>query len=558
MHPLLKTYIERINDGLLGSTLDQCSRWAENRIIMPPHNGHPKRPLSFEDFPWVREILNSRAQWNWVRKGAQVGLTVAGMVRGFHEVDYFGKDTLYLLPTDKAATLFSKTRLKKLVTMSPYLSRRVEDSIEVKMIGTSCLYIRGANGDINIKSTPADRLILDEVDEMDERQLWLAFERLSGQKDKVIWGMSTPTLPNHGIDKLFQKSTQEHFFFDCPHCKEEIELLWENSFVLCGESVDDPRCRESYLKCPICECKLDHWTKPKWLADGRWKPTALDADPDTRGFWLSQLYSTSVSPGELAIAYFRGMGDEEAKKEFYNSKLGLPYVEDGAQVTDAHIDRCITKYTFGSSLPTVGTRDIITLGIDQGSLHHAVAVKWELDKNALFGDVNDKAKGKIIGVERILQDDWNSFADLMRRYQVRACVVDFFPDPTNARAFARKFRGFVWLCQYVVGRGAREVTETEDNYGANIVKVDKASWLSKSLGRVMSSQIELPIDISYTFRQQLKNQIRVHKRGIDGNFQADWVKLADDHFGHALNYAEIALRMLDPSTLTNENMDSIR
>ena len=39
-------------------------------------------------------------------------------------------------------------------------------------------------------------------------------------------------------------------------------------------------------------------------------------------------------PARLVIAYFRGQGDEVANKEFHNSKLGLPFIGENAQVTD--------------------------------------------------------------------------------------------------------------------------------------------------------------------------------------------------------------------------------
>src|SRR5690606_23565103 len=173
--------IERVADIIRGSTLDTCYRWAQHRIVMPAEDGRPAGPYSAERYPWVPEILNSRARFNWVVKGAQVGLTVCGMVRAFYEVDYHNNNVLYVLPTDRVAASVSKTRFDPLIASSPYLKSRVNELSEYKQVGLSFLFVRGANGDINIKSTPVARLMLDEIDEFTDRQIRLCFERLSGK-----------------------------------------------------------------------------------------------------------------------------------------------------------------------------------------------------------------------------------------------------------------------------------------------------------------------------------------------------------------------------------------
>ena len=547
-----------IYEGLRSSTLGDCYRWCRARRWMLPINDQPAGWYSAENYPWVPEILNSRATYNWVMKGAQLGLTECGINRAFYEVDHEAQDTMYVLPTGEAAKLFSKTRLKNAIRLSPYLRRRVDDSQEVKQIGTASLYIRGANGDINLKSTPVSRLVLDEIDAMAERQIWLALERLSGRRDKIVWGMSTPTFPHFGIHKLVLNSTQEHFFFECPSCGKQIELLWPDSFAIRGESLDDPDCSKSFIKCYLCHDILPHEHKTQWLKTGRWKRTAIDCDPDVRGFLLNQLYSPSESPTDIARAYHKGQGDEAARREFFNSKIGVPYVEDGAQIGDEHIDACLRDYSLQAELPRRGDPALITLGIDQGAFHHWVAVKWSFPKTLNGGNVNDVARGKVIGIGRVLQDDWDSLYQLMQLYAVKMAVIDHYPDPTHPRHFARKFGGYVYLCQYVVGRAPQEIQTKEDSFGANIVKVDKVSWLSKTFSRIMTGGIDLPRDIPFEFRRQIKGQVRTFKRGPDGNFQAEYARLHDDHWGHALNYAEIALKVLDPPMFSTDTISSIR
>lgn len=533
-----------LQETLLNQTFDVCSRWAVNRRTMQDGSQY-----SLEDYPYVRDILDSRAKKNWIRKGAQVGLSEAAFTIGFFEVDYHQRDVLYYFPTVKMAKRFSKTRFSQAISLSDYLRKAVRtDTDELKQIGNATLHILGAQGS-DLHGTSTGRLILDEIDKWTARQIYLAEERISGQKDEdtIVWGFSTPTYPDFGIDKYYKDSTQEHFFFDCPHCSEEIELLWEDSFELHGENVDDPAVHNSYLKCSKCQKELEHSKKKEWLSTGRWVATNPDADPSiSRGFWVSQLYSPTVTPATIAIKYLRGIGDEDARREFYNSCLGIAYIEDAHQVNDTHIDDCIKRYSLGEVRPTFASDGLFTLGIDQGGpVHHWVAIKWLFDRDAV-GDPNDRAKGRVVGLGRILHDDWASIHGLMRGYQIRMAVIDYFPEPTNARIFARKFEGGVYLCQYVTGTSGREVRTTEDDYGANLVKVDKVGWLSKTLGRVMAGGIELPLDLPKEFRDQIKAPVRSLKT-VDGQPVATYVETGADHYAHALNYAEIALKVLDPS-----------
>jgi hypothetical protein len=550
-------------------TLGKCSRWAVVRRIMPDGT-----PYSIADYPYVKAILDSRAKKNWIMKGAQTGLSEAGFTIGFFEIDYHGKDVIYYFPTGKTAERFSKTRFSTAIKASPYLKSVVTtDGLDIKQIGNATLHILGAGSDSNLKSTSAARVILDELDEWTERQIYLAEERLSGQKegDRITWGLSTPIYPNLGIHKQYLQSTQERYFFDCPHCSETIKLDWvdgfnadddrdKGSFYLIGDYQSDPAVHASYFKCSECHEELHHGSKAEWLklvehgGSGRWVATNPDADPSlSRGFHVSQLYSPTQSPGDIAIKFLRGRGDEAARRLFYNDCLGLPFIEDSHQVNDTHIDEAVhTGIQFSladpDTIPKNRHSGIYTLGIDQGGLYHSwVAVKWMFDVTR-DGDPNDKAIGQLVGLGQIDQDDWGSIHGLMNTWQVLHAVIDYFPEPTNARKFARKFRGAVHLCQYVTGSSGREIRLTEDEHGANLVRCDDTGWMTQALGRLMGGDLDLPLDLPMAFR----NHVKVPVRSLSftgGKYVASYADnhQRPDHYAHALVYAEIALKILNPA-----------
>jgi hypothetical protein len=485
---------------------------------------------------------NSQAPFNYAMKGAQLGVTEILINLAFYALDQLHRDVLYVLPTTKNSSDFSKSRFTPALKNSPYLASLFTDinSIELKQAGSNTLYIRGSRGDSNLKSIPVSVLLMDEVDEFSQRAVALALERLSGALLKTVWGISTPTVPNYGIHKLYKDSTQEHFMFKCPCCSRQTELLWPDCVEIHGEHISDPRCHDSFLKCKECGGRLDHQAKPDWLKTADWESTNHGSNPAVRGFAISQLYSFTVSPGEIAVAHFKGFGNEAENVEFHNSKLGLPYIGDGAQIVDADIDACICNYTKNCDRPSGGER-LITMGVDQGKWNYIEIAEWFIDK--FSSDLNVAAKCKVLYEFKVHEEDRDRVLDeLMREWQVQACVIDPDPSPMEARRFARRFPGFVWLCRFRRGVTAKEISEVDDGEGAPMVHADRANWFSAALGRFREPRrIELPRDISHDYREHIKAPVRTYKRDENDNPQAVYVSTATDHFALARVYNEIAL-----------------
>lgn len=543
MSSLLEDLKNCIADGLRDRTLTSCSRWAANRRIM---GGDFAGPYSWKHHPWVRELHDSWAPFNVAMKGAQLGVTEVAINRALYIIDKMKRDVLYVLPTTVTASDFSKTRFGGALSLSPYLKNLFTDtnSVGLKQAGANALYIRGSRGDSNLVSIPVSELILDEVDRMQQRTITLALERLSGQLHKHVWAISTPTIPEYGIHKLYLKSSQEHYYFRCPACSRLTELVWPECIEIIGESINDPRCNESFLKCKECKNKLHHEAKPEFLAAGDWQSTLTSPNMDFRGFHVNQLYSFTVTPGELVVAHFRGFGDEFAAKEFHNSKIGLPYIGTGARISDAMIDDAIKDYTTAGDRPTIGGQRLITLGADQGKTGYIVIKEWFIEGNP-GNDINAVAIPKVVWFGKFGEDEWGLLDDLMREWQVLYAVVDADPQINEARRFCKRFHGYAALCRYRRGQSAKEISVAEDDTGVPMLTVDRTNWLTATLGRFKSRppRIQLPRDIAHDFRDHLKNLVRTYERDETGNVTATFVEIGPDHFAHACNYAEIALPM---------------
>jgi len=535
-----------IADGLQNQTLTNCLRWAQHRRVM---GGDFEGPYSTKYHPWVKEMHLSKAPVNYCMKGAQLGLTECTINLAFYAIDMLKKDVLYVLPTSRNASDFSKSRFNTALKLSPYLKAIFTDvnSIELKQAGSNTLYIRGSRGDANLKSIPVSVLLLDEIDEMSQRAISLSLERLSGQLSKTVWGISTPTVPNFGIHKLSQDSTQELFVFKCPCCGRHTHLIWPDCIEIIGEGVHDQRCYESFLKCKKCGGRLEQKDKPNWLRKAKWEIGNQNGNPDIRGFTINQLYSYTVNPGELVIAYFRGFGDEAANVEFHNSKLGQPYIGDGAKISEDDIEACIKGHSKDDPRPISGER-IITMGVDQGKIGYVEITEWFFDQYS--NDLNVAATAKVL-YETKFGENWSLLDELMREFQVLACVVDADPQILEARRFSRRFPGYVWLSRFRRGVTGKEISVSDDDSFAPIATVDRSNWFSAALGRFREPRrIILPRDVSMEYRQHIQAPIRTYvregtveekkKRQTD-NLVAKYISTGPDHFALARVYSEIAL-----------------
>jgi hypothetical protein len=533
---LLTDFGEVLNQGLVSRTLSTCSRWVQHRRIM----GEPlSGPYSFKFHPWCKEVHDSKAGFNTIMKSAQMGLTEVAINVAFFTVDVLKRDVLYVLPTALNASDFSKSRFNTALLYSEYLKGLFTDTntVGLKQAGGTNLYIRGSRGDSNLKSIPVSVLILDEADEMDQRAIWLALERLSGQLHKFVFSLSTPTIPNFGIHKLYLQGTQEHFYFKCPRCGRRTEFMFPDCLEICGEGISDPNIKKSYLKCKECKKRIEHEEKPEFLKAAFWEPTVA-VDDDHRSFYINQMYSYTVKPWELAAAYFRGIGDEAAMVEFFNSKQGLPYIPDGGQVTDGEIENAIRRYVKSDQRPDIGTDSCIVLGVDQGKMNHCVVVEFTTSGK---GDLNAAAHAKVLAEFKLPGDDFETLDPLMREWQIKACVIDADPQINDARRFARRFPGYVYLCRYRRGVTGKELQVSEEDSGAPIVTVDRTNWLDASMGRFHSDRVHLPADCSLEFKDNIKALVRTYEKDDQGNPKAVYLNTGPDHFAHAFNYAEIAL-----------------
>ncbi len=541
---MITLFKETIASGLKRRTITTPSRWASNyRVMGPPVPGK----WTPEPAPWTRAMHDSIAPINVGQKSAQMGYTETVLNITLFRIDIKNESCLYILPTKTPdASEFSAARFDAALELSPHISNLFSNVKNVghKRAGTANLYIRGSNSRSALKSIPVVFIVFDELDEMNQENIPLAEERTAFQAEPQIWKISTPTIPNKRINAAFLDSTQEHYYFKCPSCSKYIELIFPDSLVIVGETENDPKIFDSHIICTSCKNKINHEDKKYFLKDGIWQPTG-DPQNTTRGFYINQLYSINRPPWKTVQAYFKAQVDKVREQEFFNSKLGLPHIVEGAQINDIEIGSCIGNYIRAQASPE---NVIITMGVDQGRWLHYEVCAWKFP--TLGNDLNMMAECQVITMGKCV--DFSDLDILMKQYQVMVAVIDAQPDRRIAYEFACRFWGHVKLCFYAQGQTVKTITIDPDESQHKIV-VDRTSWLDAALNRFHINTISLPRDTTEEYKDHLKNLVRHYRENSKGDPIAEYINTGPDHYAHARCYSELALP-LAASLTTNKNI----
>lgn len=436
-----------------------------------------------------------------------MGLTSKAMLKVAYGARYEGyRGILYLFPSKSDVTDFSKGRIDPLIQENPDTIGswiRDTDAANIKRIWNAFLYLRGMKSRVGLKSVPADLIIFDELDEAPQNAIDMAMERMAHSEYKEVMKLSNPTLPDYGIDKAFQETDQRYWLLRCEKCGEYTCL--ENTFPHCLIEANGKVIRA----CSKCKGELNP-AVGEWVAK---KPSITDK----RGYHYSQLFSQFVDPREI-LHQFRTTTN---LTDFYNLKIGIAYVEAQNRLSIQEVlDLC------GSDGIASEDPGPCFMGVDQGADLHVVIGKKARQK-----------AGKIIHLG--IYKDWEELDRLMKNFHISRCVVDALPETRNARAFAQRHKGRVYLNYYNEHqRGSYAWNDAE-----LIVQCNRTESLDASHKEITDQSIILPkeCDIVKTFADHLHNVAKkLQEDDETGSKRYVYVKLGPDHFRHAFNYEAMA------------------
>ena len=352
--------------------------------------------------PQLRGLYADRHPRIVIQKAAQVGISEFLINSAFWAADiaWGGRgNAIYYLPTLVMADDFSQARIDKAIEESWHLAERVgprrgrrgADRVNLHRVGAGHVYVRGTEHDRHMTGVDADVVILDELDRMRPGVYARALARLGSAEHPLLRVASTPTHPNLGINLLFQLGDQRRWFTKCQYCRLEQFRTWE-------ENVDVER---QVVVCRRCRCELPAETDGQWIA-------TMPEQGEIHSYHLSKLDSRFLDV-PAAIEASRS-SDPLRVDEFYNNDLGEPHVSEGAGLSIPDLDGCRGQFTRERE------GEVVLMGVDVGRVLHVVIRTFRRASSESRLDFAETVRS------------FDELPELMRRFDVRWCVIDAQPE----------------------------------------------------------------------------------------------------------------------------------
>ena len=486
---------------------EPLAAWALRRIRLDG------KPFSFEGHEYLRALFDDTAPHIALCKGTQVGGTTMAILRAIHTC-IIGLDVMYFFPTRSDVLDFSRARVNPLIAENPFLAKLVADTdtMGVKQIGDAHLYFRGMQSAVGMKSVPADLIVFDELDEAEPQAKAMARERLGHSDYKRIVELSNPSLPDYGIDEIFQRSDQRHWTVRCTACGTWTALDQEFPRKL-GQDVKIilPRPDGSFYRaCPKCSASLD-------MAAGEWVPQFQSRS--IHGYRISQLISSKVDPAEIMEEYRHTRYPER----FYNLKIGIPWADLERRVDAA------TVLSLCTDAPLLESSEAnCVMGVDTGRSLHVVILQEV--------DIADKNQRLVYLAEC---HDFSELSALIKRFRVDQCVIDSLPETHATREFAKAHHGVVYMSRFVESQRGEPKWDASEQ----IVSVNRTDALDASRAALRSGLLSLPR------RQPLIEEFAAHisadAKVLDEDEETGikkyrYIKTGVNHYSFAFTYAWMA------------------
>lgn len=380
-------------------------------------------------------IAEARGRTVVMMKCAQVGFTVMEMLAAIYMALKFTpcKVGMYL-PDRTLAAAKSSERFMPVVRTIPEaydkLIDRGEDggdkgegNVMIRNMADSRFHFMWTSGKVMTESFPMDVISYDEVQEIVPSDIEKTDERMSASRIKFKLMGSTANWPDSDIHYWYKRGTQHQFWTECPHCFASNVL--DDYFPECikfDQASDDYR----YV-CKECGGWIDDPQRGAWRAQ----------HPESKitSVHFPQVLSPTVTPREIIESFFNA----DNMKNFYNRKLGKPYTDPSqVPINLEMLNACVEEGKRAGVVWQKSGKETY-MGIDQMGAFNICIIKQRLSDG----------RQAVIHVEEIYNDDpFARCSELMDEYGVAVCCVETLPNYNDAKRFAQKHLGRVFLAGY--------------------------------------------------------------------------------------------------------------
>lgn len=543
---IFKRHVSRLRSSLAAHSPDTICDFITQHTYL---NG---KKFSFDGHEYQKTILEDPAQTIVIVKSAQLGISEMSVRLALAKCALIdGFNTIYTLPAASAMQQFMTSRISPIIDSSPYLKEIVSKDVDnstVKRLGNSYLWGRGCQVDRQAISVPADMCIFDEVNNSSQDVMTLFESRLihSAYAQRVF--LSTPSIPNFGIDRLFKQSKRKYNMCQCGKCNEWFIADYHQHVKVPGfdDELDkitkqhfaDPKFRwmDAYVECPKCKGPVDMaGAKRQWVVEN-----PDDAFVDS-GYQISPFEcSTIIKPAAIvkaSVTYDRQV-------DFYNQRLGKSLEDRETSLALDELQNAIIKdYPRGAYS--------YVMGLDTGSTCWATVAAVMPDQTLIIVKVEAIPLHK--AVERTLE--------LQRQFKLRMIVVDRGPLTELVYQIQQKIRNS-FAAVFVMSKNMDlfKVMDRDADNGEGVESMRQVNISKDACMDVLMSQIRFgkvlkvsdDNDSQWCVHLMDNKRVQMFK---GGELVYTWVKtLAVDHWHMALVYAFVASRILGVSSGTGVSL----
>ena len=471
-------------------------------------------------------------------------------------IPYF--NTRHIFPTGGMALKIAKEKISPACDNSPNIARLLKKPLSFQskeFINGSFYTIDSSWSDHGGRGPSSDKLTFDEYESQNPQIEEIYSESTSHSKYGRRSRISTPVLPNSGIDEKFNQGCQYEWHITCPKCKQEQIMTFPDNIINFFEESKENMNSEAYLKkidkvyigCKLCAAQIDKTSK-FYLKTSRWIPKYKHLVPIKASYRVTYLMLAWKTAKEI-LAKYHGF---KFVHQFWNEIMGYAFVDPSAILTRDLFEKRIDP-SFKNVYRNLGMARNVSIGIDWGK------VSWLVVRGNGFEPA--KKHSKIIYVERIdkeslrehgyegLQTDHVKRAEEVARFfKARIIINDANGIGCDRNEYlAKVFPTKSYGCFYdtdEIQKNKRKVSLIEPTF-SDVKKTVTVSRLMtfKSLireyedCRVTLPQLDPMVELFIQHHVALVFQKMVDNK--TGQIFEIVGHIGPDHFGHADNYAKI-------------------
>lgn len=395
----------------------KVSEWAQSNMYIPAGNAKPG-PYRLANAPYQREpmdMLNDpdcyRVTLMW---SAQVGKTLLALAVQGYCIDQRPTSQMMMQPSQGDLQTWLETKFTPMVSASDRLSKllakpRAREGVNnqrMKSYPGGFMMYAWAGSPKTMRGRSAPLIVCDEVDGYQKTEeghpvglLWQRSATFGDQR--FLLEISTPTVKGASyIEDAYQAGDQRQFYIQCPHCRHEQTLKWEQvSWVGRGDdhektmsAIDAQRPETAVYACEACGVGLSDGERVASIRKAESVGCGWRASRPFKGhasYHLNELYSTFRKLRDIVQDYLDKLKTDDLQT-FTNVSLAQTYEVAGEQVDSTGL--MSRAEVFGAQVPMRGL--YLTAGIDMQPDRLEVEIvawgegeeSWSVDYRVLWGD----------------------------------------------------------------------------------------------------------------------------------------------------------------------------